>query len=209
MKSSLQHIQKQGEFPVSAYIYTTHIHSITLINAQPSFDSKEDQNSLGQCPVSDAFIQSQKDRINAYLSSHPNPLTKTKLFILDGFLLYTPSLTAIQPYLDLKLFLRVSHHAAKTRREARSGYVTLEGFWEDPPGYVDKIVWPNYVEEHAFLFEDGDVEGKVKGDVVEEWGIVTQEGGVDLEMERTLEWAVGIVLAELERISRIQDSLSS
>ncbi|THV63449.1 hypothetical protein D6D27_10612, partial [Aureobasidium pullulans] len=27
--------------------------------------------------------------------------------------------------------------AVKQRREARSGYVTLEGFWEDPPGYVD------------------------------------------------------------------------
>lgn len=35
----------------------------------------------------------------------------------------------------------------------------MEGFWEDPPGYVDNVVWPNYVKDHAFLFENGEVEG--------------------------------------------------
>jgi hypothetical protein len=30
----------------------------------------------------------------------------------------------------------------EARREARTGYTTIEGWWADPPGYVDKIVWP-------------------------------------------------------------------
>lgn len=26
-----------------------------------------------------------------------------------------------------------------------------QSFWTDPPGYVDDIVWPRYIEEHAWL----------------------------------------------------------
>jgi nicotinamide/nicotinate riboside kinase len=91
--------------------------------------------------------------------------------------------------MDIKFFLRVSHAKAKARREARSGYVTLEGFWEDPPGYVDMIVWPNYVSDHEWMFEDGDVEGSFREGVLEERGIWCQEG-LDVDMETTLKWAV-------------------
>jgi nicotinamide/nicotinate riboside kinase len=103
----------------------------------------------------------------------------------------------VQPQIDIKLFLRVSYEKAKARREARSGYVTLEGFWEDPPGYVDKIVWPNYVEDHKWMFEDGDVEGKLQGDVVKQRGIRCQEGGLDIDMTTTLKWAVDLLMEEL------------
>ncbi|KAG1169336.1 hypothetical protein G6F70_006462 [Rhizopus microsporus] len=30
-------------------------------------------------------------------------------------------------------------------REQRQGYHTAEGYWIDPPGYFDKIVWPEYL----------------------------------------------------------------
>lgn len=106
----------------------------------------------------------------------------------------------IQSQLDIKLFLRVSYEKAKARREARSGYVTLEGFWEDPPGYVDKIVWPNYVEDHKWMFEDGDVEGKLNGGVLKEWGIETQAGGEDVDMGVTLEWAVKLLMERLPKV---------
>jgi len=108
----------------------------------------------------------------------------------------------IQPQMDLKLFLRTSYAKAKARREARSGYVTLEGFWEDPPGYVDKIVWPNYVEDHKWIFEGEDVEGKLREDVVKEWGIKCQDGGVDIDMEKTLEWAVELLKKQLPLLAK-------
>lgn len=103
--------------------------------------------------------------------------------------------------MDIKLFLRVSYAKAKARREARSGYVTLEGFWEDPPGYVDKIVWPNYVEDHKWMFEGGDVEGKLKDEVVRETDILSQEGDVDRDMETTLKWAVEILMERLPLVA--------
>jgi nicotinamide/nicotinate riboside kinase len=109
-------------------------------------------------------------------------------------------MAAIKPNLDIKLFLRTTYAKAKARREARDGYVTLEGFWADPPGYVDKIVWPNYVEEHAWMFQGGDVEGEFKMDVLEKEGIKVQDKvGVDGDIEKTFEWTVDTILDELKR----------
>lgn len=107
----------------------------------------------------------------------------------------------IHPYINTKIFLRTSYAKAKARREARTGYVTIEGFWEDPPGYVDKIVWPNYVEEHAYMFEDGDVEGKFRHDVLQREGIRVEDDGAvgEGDMGRTLEWSVGILLDEIKQ----------
>lgn len=107
----------------------------------------------------------------------------------------------LQSQIDIKLFLRVSYAKAKARREARSGYVTLEGFWEDPPGYVDKIVWPNYVEDHKWMFEDEDVEGRLREDVMKDAGIKSHEGGIDVDMETTLKWAVEILMKDLPSIA--------
>ncbi|CAG8953385.1 hypothetical protein HYFRA_00010133 [Hymenoscyphus fraxineus] len=188
MVKSLEHIHAHGTFP-------------------PDLDSKEDQNTVGKCPVPDSTIASLKATVQAWtapgkpghglLDSPTHPL---KLCIFDGFLLFSPSMAEIQSQLDIKLFLRVSYEKAKARREARSGYVTLEGFWEDPPGYVDKIVWPNYVEDHQWMFEDGDVEGKVKGEILKEWAIETQSGGLDVDMGVTLEWAVKLLMERLPKI---------
>jgi nicotinamide/nicotinate riboside kinase len=110
-------------------------------------------------------------------------------------------MASIQKHMDIKLFLRVSYAKAKLRREARSGYATIEGFWEDPPGYVEKIVWPNYVHEHQWMFEDGDVEGKLRDDVLAEWKINAQvDKGPDVDMETTLKWAVETLMRELEKL---------
>ena len=106
----------------------------------------------------------------------------------------------------------MSRQKATTRREARDGYVTLEGFWADPPGYVDKIVWPNYAESHAWLFEDGDVEKGLNGKVLRQKDImalpqVVGRGGgkedvqLDVDMQVTFEWAVETLMRKLEEIT--------
>lgn len=110
------------------------------------------------------------------------------IFILDGFLLYPspPLPPSIPAQLDLKLFLRSTHSLTKSRREARSGYVTLEGFWEDPPGYVDEVVWPNYVRDHLVFFTHQDVEnGKWLG---ESQGVKCGPGKGEVEMGELLSW---------------------
>jgi nicotinamide/nicotinate riboside kinase len=152
--------------------------------------------------------------------------TEIRICILEGFLLYpnpnpkpspkphphtsktsttstplSPSPSSITALLDLKLFLRSTYALTRHRRQARPGYVTLEGFWEDPPGYVDEVVWPNYVREHGWMFEGGDVDfGEVKSSVVvQEEGIYVGPGKGEKGMRELLGWAVGVVGARVRR----------
>jgi nicotinamide/nicotinate riboside kinase len=109
--------------------------------------------------------------------------------IVDGFLLYSQEMATIRDTFDVKLFLRTDYETAKRRREARSGYVTLEGFWADPPGYVDKIVWPNYVKDHQYLFQNDDVEGDVNGELVNDLGIDVMPAEKQGDLSACLAWA--------------------
>ena len=128
---------------------------------------------------------------------------KLNLCLFDGFLLYCKEMGHVMSLMDIKLFLLASRAKATQRREARDGYVTLEGFWKDPPGYVDKIVWPNYAEAHAWLFEEGDVEGKLNVEILEQAGIEAQVGeGLDINFDETFEWAVEALMAGLEQQCR-------
>ncbi|OAR02867.1 hypothetical protein LLEC1_01756 [Akanthomyces lecanii] len=167
----------------------------------PTLNSKEDQNSVGECPVPDSLIAELKAKVAAAISAnHPLREARMRMCLFDGFLLYSKSMTELAASLDIKVLLRASYAQAKARREARDGYVTLEGFWKDPPGYVDDIVWPNYVKEHGWLFEKGDVEGEYRQDVLQNEGILVPKGGaLDSDMAETLQWMVDVILAELQK----------
>lgn len=234
MEKALTHIRSEGTFPVSQNpmeflsmrrsshaklaspliripIRSTPCLPMTYSPVQPFVDSKEDKNSVGSCPASDDQISVMKAKVQAWLQpgrpghdifSDGNPL---RMCLLDGFLLYSPpDFNKIMDLIDIKLFLQVSRAKATQRREARDGYVTLEGFWKDPPGYVDKIVWPNYVEAHQWMFEHGDVEGgKLKWELLQEKHILAQQSSMsdpqtDFAFEETLEWAVEQVMMALQ-----------
>lgn len=187
--------------------------------------SKEDQNSVGESGVSDATVADYATGVTEWLQRAVPPASTTRrdvnICVLDGFLLYPPPPTkgweasespfpdtqALQKRLrelmsatlSVKLFLPSTRELTLSRRAARSGYVTLEGFWEDPPGYVEEVVWPNYARDHAWMFADTkDVDlGRVDrmSEVVKEEGILIgpgsgEEGG---GMEKVLEWGVARV----------------
>ncbi|RYP19836.1 hypothetical protein DL765_003090 [Monosporascus sp. GIB2] len=196
MTKALSYIREHGTFP-------------------PFVDSKEDQNTVGECPVPDATIEAMKAKVRAWLEpgrpghaiffSQGGNGPPLRVCLLDGFLLYARETAAVSALLDVRLLLRVSQERATARRGARDGYVTLEGFWSDPPGYVEKIVWPNYVASHAWLFEGGDVEGRPDGAVLEREGILAQtERGVDADMDTALEWAVETLMRQLEEICGVR-----
>lgn len=76
--------------------------------------------------------------------------------------------------------------------------MTLQGFWEDPPNYVDNVVWPNYVKEHAYLFKDGDVEGELDVSKHRELGIESMPHDAQGNMTKCLQWAYSVVEKALE-----------
>lgn len=86
-----------------------------------------------------------------------------------------------------------------------------QNFWVDPPGYVDDVVWPRYVRDHAWLLvaEEGEREGnwteaEEEADLVRRVGDgsrVRTDVGVEVApgcgsaaMEVVLRWAVDLIL---------------
>ncbi|GAB7349146.1 hypothetical protein MBLNU459_g8086t1 [Dothideomycetes sp. NU459] len=163
----------------------------------PNLYSKEDSNSVGESGVDRNRVAELKEQAHAQSSDQK----RLPIAIIDGFLLFSDDMKAIRELFDVKLFLRTDYKTAKKRREARSGYVTLEGFWEDPPGYVDNIVWPNYAKDHAYLFHGGDVEGKLNEDVCQKLGIHAMPKEAQGSMTACLEWAFQVVSSSISNTS--------
>lgn len=173
LEAALKHIKAHGSMP-------------------PEFASKEDQNSVGKVDVEDKLVEQLKNNSGQLTLPEDSIIA-----ILDGFLLYTPKLENAYKLLDIRLFLPVTRNLMISRRSARSGYVTIEGFWEDPPGYVEKVVWPNYVEDHAYLFNNGDVEGEPKHDVVFSMKLDIAPRAAMTDMNQCLSWAWQSLVAHL------------
>lgn len=191
LRSTLEHVKQHGTLP-------------------EAFESKEDKNEVGQVDIDPEVVRRAKERTSSLLNQSLRTNTDDtataalNIAIIDGFLLYAPSMSPIHSLFDVKLFLRTDFATAKRRREARAGYVTLEGFWEDPPGYVDKVVWPNYIKDHAFLFERGDVEGELDAGACEGLGIVGMPREAEGDMTMCFEWALRAVMDGVER--QIEDA---
>lgn len=125
-----------------------------------------------------------------------------RLIFVDGFMLFHDPELIIQ-YYDIKIFLISHYHSLKARREKRSGYVTQETFWVDPPEYFDKIVYPAYAKSHGYLFQGDDVEAEINPDVVTgtkqglglNWKV--NDDGKD-DIEEVLQWTYDTIERELD-----------
>ncbi|EPS45029.1 hypothetical protein H072_965 [Dactylellina haptotyla CBS 200.50] len=110
--------------------------------------------------------------------------------IVDGFLIFGEGVPAeLQREFDIKFMIRTPYEKAKQRREDRAGYTTMEGFWHDPPGYFELLVWPAYVKQHKYLFENGDIEAGVLTEEAKQNKLRTPKR-TDQGLMETLEWAV-------------------
>ncbi|RKF63919.1 Nicotinamide riboside kinase [Erysiphe neolycopersici] len=122
-----------------------------------------------------------------------------KICLFEGFLLYSRSTSDIWPYLDLKFFIQASQSFVKINRMERLPYITDEGYWEEPPNYVDSVVWPSYCREHEWLFENGNVEGGLLK-MPDSRCKITSLGGIDLDLETALLSIVDLLMRELPNL---------
>ncbi|KAF9163423.1 ribosylnicotinamide kinase [Actinomortierella ambigua] len=133
MVNVLEHLKgHRGQFPIG-------------------FESKEDQNLVGAkehgAPVAPHILDALRIKVLQVVDQkrQQSPASEDPVYlIVDGFLLYANE--RLRNAIDVRLFITASYAVLKERRESRKGYVTMEGYWEDPPGYFDDIVWPNYLD---------------------------------------------------------------
>ena len=90
----------------------------------PTLNSKEDQNELGHSGVPGHVVEIMREEmVSANLVKRGDQ--DILLCLVDGFLLYSDP--AVVKELDIRLLVRSPYEKLKARREARSGYVTLDG----------------------------------------------------------------------------------
>jgi nicotinamide/nicotinate riboside kinase len=147
--------------------------------------------SAGAGVVSDEVVAQLRASTQAYLRHHHLAPGHHAIILTDGFLLLGRSLPRLRALFSTKILLRASYADAKARRERRKAYVTLDGFWEDPEGYFEGVVWPAWGEEHGWLFEGGDVQGELDEGVCGREGIAV--AGVGMGLEEVVGWCVGVL----------------
>lgn len=172
LKSMLQHVKARGA-------------------VKSGFESIQDGNAVGEVHI-------DQDVVGDWRAKFQGLSSKLRICIVDGFLLFSEAMREVRELFGVRLLLRADYETVKRRREARKGYVTLEGFWEDPRGYVDEVVWPNYVADHAFLFEKGDVEGEPDLGVTGRLGIEVAPREAVGDMTVAFEWAAERLKRALE-----------
>lgn len=166
MKEVLEHARTTGDLP-------------------SEFESKEETNELGPSRVDDDVVDRMREKVS-------KPLANTKFIVVDGIMLYHEGSPLLNDF-DIKFFLDAPYDVLKKRREARKGYATLEGFWEDPPGYFDDIVWPAYQRYYSYLFENHDVSDKLNDQLAQELDLRHLVGDAGPRMPDVLEWALDII----------------
>lgn len=162
----------------------------------PNIRGQKCQDSVS--PILENVLATLKTKVADWSAEgQPGHLLHTmNICLFDGFLIYSQSTSVLWPFLDLKIFLQTSQLAVKARREVCGGYNSDENFWQDPPDYVSTIVWPNYCRDHRWLFENGDVEGKILGRY-SDLGEIKWQGRADIDIEASLIWAVELLMNEL------------
>ena len=177
--------------------------------------SKEDENEVGPSGVREGVIGEIRKGVQRW--ARGLEVGEVKVWLVEGFLLYVDPgsedegrkrLKGLGGLSDGRLWVNATRTEAIERRGRRKGYVTLEGYWADPEGYVEDVVWPGFVREHAWMEAGGNervLEGgwETKEKVIVDEGVVGREGIMvgpqGSEMGQTVDWAVGIVKSVIEQ----------
>jgi nicotinamide/nicotinate riboside kinase len=114
----------------------------------PDFNSNEERNLHDGSSLLDTETAKQLQDILGHLADKDS----IRFVIVDGFMLYWDKLVYDQ--LDCKISCMASYESLKQRRSAREGYSTVDGYWVDPPGYFDAIVWPEYMRLNKHTFDE-------------------------------------------------------
>ncbi|CAI2166280.1 17371_t:CDS:2 [Funneliformis geosporum] len=192
----------QGAIDFESFVRTL-CHLRTTGTLPPTFFSKENKNERIEVESVELnnLVTELSDRVMNLLKEFGEKKDEWSFLFVDGFLLYVDQ--DVINELDIKLFVKTKREILKRRREARSGYVTMEGYWEDPPNYFEDIVWPNYIQANKhILMQSGDLENdeNVVSKIIDDDLIVLESDDVSM-LIKNIETSVNKVLDHI--VSRL------
>ncbi|KAL8806029.1 MAG: hypothetical protein Q9182_001561 [Xanthomendoza sp. 2 TL-2023] len=207
-------IVHQADFFVSEHLMVpqgeeaaTHRHTVDFASFKRFLEYSKRE---GRPPPAFRSTQPMVDRERA-LSQVPSPFLEQRqsglggmqcfqsgrpVGIVEGGMLYHSE--TIRSLLDIKILLRAGREESRSRRFDGAGDDHERRAW-DTGEYFDRIMWPGYVNEHAVLFDNTDVEGRPKFRMCERVGISVQPT-LNMGLEETLRWIVDIICRESEEI---------
>lgn len=188
-----------GAFNVPELISTLHEMRVTGSSIAPILPKEDGRSSPGD---SLDFVGSIRRDVRGWAQQHnlgdltsvlpeiPSAVGGTRLAVqvtlVEGIMLFGKSVRELHDMFDVRILVRGRYKELKQRRAGRR-YETDEGWWTDPDGYFDRVVWPEYAEEHQHLFKDRDVNGEANDKVMQELKI---DVCPDESIEGMLRWIV-------------------
>jgi len=166
----------------------------------------EATNSMGPEKVSQKELEEIREVMLDKLENLPgmgNGPQRIHILILEGFLVYfnetphTKEPSTLLSLLDARLLLHTTLTHAASRRKIRMTYITAEDFFEDPPGYMENVVWPNYVKYHRHLFVDEDVEKGELSDWAKTVAGIKRQEREGMEVREVVEWGARVIVEAL------------
>ena len=88
LQNALRYIKERGQSP-------------------PDFQSKEDQNSVGEVKVDEKVVEEWKKTVRATSQSRKGEVLR--IGIIDGFLLFSEDMEEVWKQMDVRLFLRTEY----------------------------------------------------------------------------------------------------
>lgn len=172
-KKLIEHSKREGKLPAG------------YRSLQPE---EEQGRALSQLPSGTV------ERMQASLADLTGLKDGQAVGIVDGSLLYHSG--TIRNLLDIKILLRASKKSSRIRQYEKSPENSQNNRkggnpWETIE-YFDHVLWPNYADEHAILFEDRNVEGQPVADTCERVGISVQPN-LDMNIEEIMHWVVDVI----------------
>lgn len=112
-----------------------------------------------------------------------------KLVIVEGILLVHEN-SPLTSLFDMTIILSGLKTDLAKRRAAREAYETMSGFWVDPPGYFEEVVWPAYIKYSGYLFENSQAAaGNLSGVAIS----MRCHLAPAMSTHETLQWAISLL----------------
>ncbi|KAJ3220910.1 ribosylnicotinamide kinase [Clydaea vesicula] len=145
---------------------------------------------LNSSEVDDMFINQLKKEL---LGSDSD----LEFILIDGFLLYHDE--RFLKEFDISFFCLANKEVLIQRRQKRDAYITLEGFWEEPPKYFEEFVWPCYLKYNQKILKHLENKNAAAKDLEDNLKVKLLDS-TETSIQNILEFAIRDIIHKVKQV---------